>query len=216
VWWLTELGEFDRTNKTIDATRVKTRRGTGPGLLLTGVGGGHTLDLRQHALDGAVLLGHLVAIDGPTMTFAPDVERVLAQGDLMFERFVATVDHHVRRLGLEVPEEEIVTQAPGYAPIDSLGTLDLRRTGIAAVVWATGLSRDYPWLHVPVLDGERRPVHTRGVTAFPGLFFLGLTWQSRLLSPFINGVGADAEYLADRIMERLAGRILVERAGARA
>jgi putative flavoprotein involved in K+ transport len=71
-------------------------------------------------------------------------------------------------------------------------------------VWCTGLQREYPWLDVPVLDAERRPIHTRGVTAFGGLYFLGLTWQSRLLSPFINGVGDDAAFIAEQLHARMA------------
>ena len=89
-------------------------------------------------------------------------------------------------------------------PAEAVETIDLGAAGITSVVWATGLQREYPWLHVPVLDDARRPVHTRGVTAFAGLYFLGLTWQSRLLSPFINGVGADAEHVAEHLHQRMA------------
>jgi len=203
VTWLTELGEFDRTNKTVVAKQEQTRRGTGKGLLISGVDGGSTLDIRRYALDGATLLGHLRAVDGPRLRFAPDVEAVLADGDVMFERFVTAVDWYVRLNGLSAPPEEVELRSPGYVPADPVEAVDLRRSGIGAVIWATGLRREYPWLEVPVLDTERRPVHTKGVTAFPGLYFLGLTWQTRLLSPFINGVGRDAEYLSEHLQSRL-------------
>ena len=49
----------------------------------------------------------------------------------------------------------------------------------------------------PRLAGD--PIHERGVTAYPGLYFLGLRWQYKLKSSFIYGVGEDAAYLADRI-----------------
>jgi putative flavoprotein involved in K+ transport len=204
VWWLTELGEFDRTDKTVAMDKPQTRRGTGPGLLLTGVDGGYTMDIRRLALDGATLVGHLVGVDGPRLSFAPDAEDVLAKGDVMFRRFVMAVDHLARQRSLDVPEEHLDVRVPGYLPADPVEQVDLRSAGITSVVWATGLQREYPWLQVPVLDAERRPIHTRGVTAFPGLFFLGLTWQSRLLSPFINGVGDDAAHIAEQLDLRMA------------
>jgi putative flavoprotein involved in K+ transport len=205
VTWLTELGEFDRTTKTVaPRTGPRTRRGTGPGLLITGVDGGYTLDIRRYALEGVTLLGHLTGVDHHKLRFADDVQQVLAHGDVMFDRFVKAVDQFVLINGLDAPRDDIESRTPGYEPGPTIDSLDLRHAGITSIVWATGLRREYPWLHVPVLDDENVPVHTRGVTAFPGLFFLGLTWQSRLLSPFINGVGRDAEHVAGQIQRRLA------------
>lgn len=204
VWWLTELGEFDRTTKTVVPGKAPSRRGTGPGLLLTGVDGGYTMDVRQLVVDGATLLGHLTGVDGHRLTFAPDADRVLEYGDVMFRRFVKAVDLHVVLNGLDAPREEVEVVLPGYTPSTPLESVDLRAASISAVVWATGLQREYPWLDVPVLDDERVPVHEGGVTAFPGLYFVGLTWQSRLLSPFINGVGRDAAYVAEHLADRMA------------
>lgn len=45
---------------------------------------------------------------------------------------------------------------------------------VAAVVWATGFRSDYHWIQEAVLDRSGLPVHTRGITACPGLYFLGL------------------------------------------
>jgi putative flavoprotein involved in K+ transport len=66
-------------------------------------------------------------------------------------------------------------------------------------VWATGFRRDYSWLHAPVFDARGEPVHRRGVSSAPGLYFLGLRWLHRRNSHTIDGVGADAAYLAGRI-----------------
>jgi putative flavoprotein involved in K+ transport len=41
-----------------------------------------------------------------------------------------------------------------------------------------------------------------GVTAVPGLYFLGLAWLSKRTSSFIAGVGHDAARLADHIAVR--------------
>jgi putative flavoprotein involved in K+ transport len=82
--------------------------------------------------------------------------------------------------------------------------LDLRR--IAAIVWATGFRRRYPWLHVPgVLDERGEIVQRRGATRVHGLYVLGLAYQYRRTSHFIGGVGRDAETIARSIIERRDG-----------
>jgi putative flavoprotein involved in K+ transport len=70
----------------------------------------------------------------------------------------------------------------------------------AAIVWATGFRDDYAWLRVPVLDAAGRPIHRRGVTAAPGLYFLGLPWQHTRGSALIGWVGRDAAVLAEHIV----------------
>ena len=77
--------------------------------------------------------------------------------------------------------------------------LDLRAEKITSVVWATGYEYDYGWMHAPVLDDRSRPVQNRGITAVPGLYFLGLHWMHTFRSGLLSGVGADAEFLADRM-----------------
>ena len=78
--------------------------------------------------------------------------------------------------------------------------MHLGRAGVRTVVWSTGHRRDLSWLRAPVLDGDGEPVHRRGVTPAPGLYLLGLRWMYRRNSSFIDGVGADARYLAERLV----------------
>jgi putative flavoprotein involved in K+ transport len=90
-----------------------------------------------------------------------------------------------------------------------IGRLELREAGISAIVWATGYALDFGWLKCGVLDQRGVPIHQRGITDVPGLYFLGLSWLSRRASSFIFGVERDAAYLADRIAashEQVSGR----------
>ncbi len=57
-------------------------------------------------------------------------------------------------------------------------------------------------IKLPILDGDGYPIQTRGVTAYPGLFFVGLPWLHDAKSGLIYGVGADASYIADQIAAR--------------
>ena len=61
----------------------------------------------------------------------------------------------------------------------------------------------------PVADWRARgwPVEYRGVVdAAPGLFFCGLSFQFAFSSMIFPGIGRDADFVAQRITERIAQR----------
>lgn len=79
-----------------------------------------------------------------------------------------------------------------------------------AVLWATGFRTDHSWIEIPyVKDPEGRVQHERGVTAAPGLYVLGLTWQHTRTSALLGWVTSDAEFLADHIGSRSASAEVV-------
>ena len=75
----------------------------------------------------------------------------------------------------------------------------------SVIVWCTGYDTDYSWIDLPIFDAEGRVTHRRGVVEnLPGLYFLGLRFQRRMSSALLGGVGADAAFLAEDIMQRCA------------
>jgi putative flavoprotein involved in K+ transport len=70
---------------------------------------------------------------------------------------------------------------------------------VGTVIWATGFRLDHRWIDVPVFDAQGAVVHERGVTASPGLYFVGLPWQHTRGSALLGFVKDDAEYLAEQI-----------------
>jgi putative flavoprotein involved in K+ transport len=70
------------------------------------------------------------------------------------------------------------------------------------VIWATGYRSDYSWIGIPGVVGEGQVIHRRGVTAVPGLYFLGLSWQHTRGSALLGFVNDDAAHLASRITGR--------------
>ena len=75
------------------------------------------------------------------------------------------------------------------------------------VVWCTGFKRDYSWVEFEIAMRDGYPVHTDGVVGGePGLYFVGLPFQTRLASALIGGVGEDAASVAQVIARRLASR----------
>ena len=74
---------------------------------------------------------------------------------------------------------------------------------VTNVIWATGFVRDYRWIKLPIFDSRRDPIHHRGVVlGEPGLYFVGLPYQSSLLSGLIAGADLDAKYVAKQISLR--------------
>jgi putative flavoprotein involved in K+ transport len=76
---------------------------------------------------------------------------------------------------------------------------DGTRLSPASVIWASGFAVDHSFVQVPVFDDAARLMHHRGVTAAPGLYFLGLTWQYARGSALLGWVKDDAEFIAGRI-----------------
>ena len=110
-------------------------------------------------------------------------------------------DAYAAAHGLDLPVEpaaRIIGPSPDCVT-NPLQELELAKAGVTASVWATRLALACGWLQVDAFDEKGRPAHERGVTAVPGLYFLGLPWLSRRASPFIWGVWHDAAYLAEQI-----------------
>lgn len=76
---------------------------------------------------------------------------------------------------------------------------DDTQLGFAAVIWATGFRTDHSWIDAPVFDQGGRLEHKRGVTASPGLYFVGLSWQHTRGSALLGWVADDAAYIAEKV-----------------
>ena len=193
VWWLGVLGKWDASAPPQGAEHVT--------IAVSGVGGGATVDFRALAARGVTLVGLATAFDNGVMTFAADLRANIEHSDATYLAVLDEADAYLARTGLELPEEP---QARVLGPdpdclTHPLRELDLGAAGVTSIVWATGYVSDYGWLQVDAFDENGRPKHSRGVSTEPGVYFLGLPWQSRRGSSFIWGVWHDAKYLADQI-----------------
>ncbi|MCE0768764.1 NAD(P)-binding domain-containing protein [Pseudonocardia kujensis] len=191
--WMDRLGMLDRTVDTLPAPPGRT-----PNAVLTG--GTRDLDVPRLAAEGVVAHGRLLGCTDGRLRFGDDLSATLAEAAGNATRFRSAVDAFVARTRMDVPPEAAPPPASVHA--GAAPALD----GIAAVVWATGFGRDHGWIEAPVTGVDGDIVHTRGVTAAAGLHVLGLRWQYRRSSSFLDGVGADARYLADVIAERTVER----------
>jgi len=168
--------------------------------VVTGVRGGHDIDVRRFPASGVVLLGHLRGVAGGKLAFELDCEQTLTRADKYCQRFLRAVDDYIAETGLDSPAPG--APPPGPAVPTTPATLDLRGAGITSVVWATGFRYDFGWLHLPLFDDAGRPLHRRGVTRHHGVYFLGLRFLHTLCSSCVFGVGRDAAHLAEHIDAR--------------
>jgi len=201
-WWMERMGALDQTLDERPEARER------PNPLVTGVSGGHDIDLRRYAERGVTLLGRLEGIEGARLRLADDLDAQLARGDEGVVAFTRSVDAYVARAGLAVPEEPAPEPPPPGPAAAPIRTVDLDAASITGVIWATGFRRDFAWIRLPVLDERGEPIHRRGVTSCPGLYFLGLPWLHTLKSSVLCGVGRDADHLAERIASRAAAPAL--------
>ena len=202
-WWLERIGAFDRTIDDVDDVVAARNE---PSLQLVGRPDNATLDLATLQSDGVRVVGRVHAFDGDRAATSADVGQVIAAADQRMRRVLDRIDDVIARLGLG---SELLDPEP-LAPVDAGDTpssLDLAAGGINSIVWATGHRRSYEWLDLPVLDvgGEIR--QRRGVTPFAGAYVLGQRFQHYRNSNFIDGVGRDAEFVADHICIRTAAHI---------
>ena len=196
-WWFARLGHYDR--KVIELPSPKAKFLGKPHI--SGTRGGHTINLHQFARDGVTLLGRLTGVRAGIVTLARDLHDNLAAADRAEAAFVKTVDAYVAATGMTASNETLPVLRDGFAqPI--LTELDLKAAGITNVIWATGYGFDFSMVKLPVVDGDGFPIQTRGVSAYDGLFFVGLPWLHTAKSGLIYGVAEDASYIADRIAKR--------------
>src|SRR5688572_14428429 len=193
-----------RPEQIVDTVPINLRKGAE--VLLTGANGGYDVNLRSMAARGIVLLGHLQGIQDGALILADDLEQNLAKGDESLENFKKAVDDYVTNNGLEAPEErepEVNSNITKEISIP-VSHLNLKDAGVSGIVWATGFRYDFDWVKLPIFDEAGEPVHRRGVTQFPGIYFLGLRWLYKRKSAFLlrAGPAEDAAYLADQIMAR--------------
>ena len=200
VAWLEDMGHYRVTadeRVTEEGARARANH------YVTGRDGGRDIDLRAFAAQGMALYGLLEDLQDGVLRFRADLREALDTADAVSEGIKDGIDRWIAEQGLDAPTE--ARYVPVWEPEVEPTELVLEGSGITSVLWAIGYRPDWSWVHRPVFDERGAPVHTRGVTADDGLYFLGLPWQWTWGSARFSGVGADAEHLVDRIAASAAG-----------
>ena len=195
--WMYLSGFLDRTVDKLPSPKAKFAANPH----LSGRDGGHSINLHQFARDGVTLLGRFQGGQDFKVQLAADLKENLAKVDKFEAEIVKQVDDFIAQSGLEAPPESLPALQDGYAA-EEITELDLRAAGIQTIIWAMGYRFDFNLVKLPIFDSEGYPVQQRGVTDYPGLFFVGLPWLSKFKSGLLVGMGEDAEFIASAIAAR--------------
>ena len=197
VYWLEHAGIFDAAPPAPDEA--------GHVLARSSLGARGTISLQALAAKGAVLLGRIAGVDGTTLRLADDLEDNMRFADEASAAQKRLIDDYIVRAGILAPADEPdAAEAVAWRRADpSLRSLDIAARGITSVIWCTGFDGDFSWVHLPgLLDARGQPVHQRGITAWPGVCFVGLDFQSVRRSGTVGGVAADARHVLAAILKR--------------
>jgi putative flavoprotein involved in K+ transport len=193
VWWLGVLGLWDMAAPAPGTEHVT--------ISVSGAYGGRTMDFRRLGNEGVTLTGLTSGFADGVLSFADDLQANVAAGDANYREMLDLADAYVDRTGIDLPEEpEARVEHPAPESLSNpLRQIDLAKEGVTTIIWATGFRQDFNWLKANAFDAKGAPVHQRGVSVEPDVYFLGLPWQSRRGSSFLWGVWHDAKYVADQI-----------------
>lgn len=198
VDWLADMGYYDMPvgqHPLREGVRDNTNH------YVTGRDGGRDIDLRRFAIEGMQLYGALTGLDadGDTLRFAPRLREVLDQADRTYNGINASIDRYIAEQGLQAPPASVYE--PVWEPSEERETLSLKDAGITSVLWCIGFAPDFRWLDAPVFNGRGHPVHERGLTRVPGLYFIGLPWLHTWGSGRFSGVARDAAFVVQRVAD---------------
>ena len=200
-WWMDAAGVLDeRYDQVDDITRARRV----PSLQLAGTPDRSTLDLNRLTDVGVRLVGRLAGVteDGKAQ-FAGSLRNMCAMSDLKMRRLLDLIDEWARANGLdhavEPPDRLPPTRVEEAPPLG----MDLVKSGIKTIIWATGYRPDYSWLELPVLDRKGHVRHDGGVVEHPGLYLMGTQFLRRRKSALIDGAGDDARDLSAHLASYL-------------
>ena len=220
IEWQRDMGYLDRTPDMLESPAARFRGDPH----LTGRNGGYTISLHDFHRRGIRLLGRLVDCTGERARLDGELHAEMRFADEFCDRIVEQFERHIadRKIDAPAPTAAELAGGPpedGRLP-DIAREVDLAVANVGAVVWATGYRFDFSWIKAPVLDGSGYPHAPGGVSACPGLYFVGLNWMTWRKSGILYGVGDDARSVAEHLARRLStpstGRISTRDAAAAA
>ncbi len=201
--WMTDLGKWSETVADLPDPRMEFAAQP----QVSGVGRlGKTVSLQALHRQGIRLMGRLKSVRDGRLNTDDGLAEHIAFADAFSAEFKRNVDAHIDIHGLDHPAEDIdPADAPAGPDIAAAGstTLDLGEADVGAVIWCTGFTTSLDWLRAPVVDEHGRPIHLRGVSPVPGIYFLGFPWLYTRKSGIIYGIEEDAGHIGEAIAAQL-------------
>ncbi len=199
VEWLLTTGFWDQSLADLGDPAMSRA----PQPQISGVGRhGHSVSLQHLSRAGAVILGRLVDVQDHTLVLGDDAAVNVRFADEASRQMKDGVDAYIAKTGITAPppeEDPADVPDPEATCASPLRELNLDEANVSTIIWSTGFTGDFHWIHLPVLDASGQPIHQRGVSPAPGLYFLGFPWLSKRKSGIICGIAEDAAFIADQV-----------------
>jgi putative flavoprotein involved in K+ transport len=190
VSWLADTGFFDQTVDKLPSPKARLIGNP----QVSGKNGGHSLNLHQFVRDGVKLLGHIAGTQDGRVMFRPDLKENLAKVDKAEKDIIAMIDKYIEANGINAPQETLPDLQDGFST-EVITELDLKAANINTIIWAMGYIADYSLVKLPITDEDGFPLQQRGVTQYPGLYFVGTNWLNKRKSTILLGVNEDVEHI---------------------
>jgi putative flavoprotein involved in K+ transport len=197
-WWTDAAATLDERYDELDDL-VRARGLPSPQLI--GSTDRRSIDINHLAREGVTIVGRLGRITDGRAQFSGSLANTCALADLKLNRLLDRLDTWAQSTGADVDPPE---RFPPTQVLRPQLEVDLRRSGISTVLFATGFRPDYSWLDLPVLDRRSRIVHDGGViTGAPGCYVVGLNVLRRRRSSYISGAERDSADIAGLLHHHL-------------
>ena len=158
------------------------------------------------ARQGVVILGRLLDVEAGSLVLSDEAAAHVRFADEVSQRTKNRIDAYLAQAGITPPpleDDSADVPDPEGTCVSPLRRLDLHDAKVSTIIWATGFTGDFSWVHLPILDMEGRPIHVRGVSPVPGVYFIGFPWLNSRKSGLIYGIEEDAGYIVDTIARQL-------------
>jgi putative flavoprotein involved in K+ transport len=100
--------------------------------------------------------------------------------------------------GVDWVKDRVARVENGKPVVEGRGPVD-----VATVIWCTGFRQAFGWIDLDIFDDRGWPRELGGVVdAAPGLYFMGLGFQSSARSMMILGAGADSAHVVRHVLTR--------------
>ncbi len=202
--WHVDMKHWDVTLASLKDKSVS--RATQP--QISGVGRyGHTVSLQNLARQGVMILGRLLDVEGSSLVLSDEAAVHVHFADESSQKRKNEIDAYLTGAGIPLPsleDDQADEPDPRAECASPLRRLDLHEAQVGAIIWATGFTADFSWIRLPVSDAGGAPIHERGVSPVPGVYFVGFPWLHTRKSGLIYGIREDAEHIVNAIAQHLA------------
>ena len=147
-------------------------------------------------------MGHMESVQDYQVYLVPDLRENLGKVDQFVADLKQNIDKFIIEQKIDTEESPSHPEMKDGYEAEIIAELDFKAEGIKTIIWATGYKFDFSWVAFPIFDQDGYPIQDRGVSEYPGLYFLGLHFMHKRRSGLLWGVGEVANHIAKDIAER--------------